>query len=435
MKRIGVGLLGFGTVGLGVYQALQNNREVILKRTRILFDVKKVLVSNQEKQRQAEGVKPLITTDFAQVLEAGVQVVVEAIGGVEPARRYIEEALTAGCHVVTANKELIAKHGSDLERLAHRQGVKLLYEASVGGGIPVLGTIQHFLQTNRIQRITGILNGTTNYLLTEMDKKGISFAEGVAIAQQLGYAEADPSNDVDGLDAAYKLAILARLAFEVDISTTEIPREGIRDITPGELALAKKLGYAVKLLAQVDCYGENRPLSLRVGPGLLPLAHPLATVDGVYNGIHIEADRVQDITLVGQGAGAQPTASAMLEDLCNLYRLPLSYVDPRRDAVVLPQVSSGDRFIFLETTTPMLEEQQDQLHSRLEKIGLPVKNTSVASFSRGRSGFACVLGHWEPVYRGVLLAELGLEVTHLLDRPIYSHSTTEEVKDPVTNVV
>ncbi|MFC4077100.1 homoserine dehydrogenase [Salinithrix halophila] len=426
MERIGVGLLGMGTVGTGVFKALKSNQDVILKRTDTLFEVKKILVQDPDKKRQAEDAQSLLTTDFQQVLEAGIQVVVEAIGGLEPARSFIERAFEAGCHVVTANKELLAKHGSELERLARSRGVQLLYEASVGGGIPVLGTMRHLLKSNRIHRITGILNGTTNYILTEMASKGTPFDEVLAEAQKLGYAEADPTSDVDGFDAAYKLAILARLSFDAEVPVTEIPREGIREITPGELVLARRLGYAVKLLARGEQYGEKGPVSLAVGPALLPLTHSLSSVDGIYNAIHLEADVVQDITLVGQGAGEEPTASAVVEDLCNLYCLPPSKFIPSEETLLLPsQHSGGSRFIYLETAQHLDEGDAEGLKRRLQAIGLPVGETGISRVTDG-SGVAFILRRWDPLYRGVLLAELGLEVSCLTDRPVHGSSTVEE---------
>ncbi|SFS46092.1 homoserine dehydrogenase [Marininema halotolerans] len=431
MEKIGVGLLGLGTVGWGVYQAFHHRQQVITKKTNRLFEIRKVLVKDVERPRQNRDVFPLLTDDFSEVLDEEVQVIIEAIGGVEPARRYIEEAIMAGCHVVTANKELIAKHGVSLEQLAHRHGVKLLYEASVAGGIPILGTIRHLLQTNHIHRITGILNGTTNFLLTEMEKKGVSYEEGIAVAQELGYAEADPSNDVDGVDSMYKLAILTRLAFEVTLPFQKIPYKGIRGIKVGELILAKKLGYAVKLLAEVGRETNQDTVSLRVAPMLVPLSHPLATVEGVYNGVHIEADGVQDITLLGQGAGTEPTASVMLEDVCNLFLLPPPMVQDEPEAVILPEEPFGERFIYMEFVETIDEEVGQQMQTRLEKIGLPLIKMEAITLPEG-GGVALLFEQWNPIYQGILLAEIGIEVKRMLDRPIYqqasNHAETQRFK-------
>lgn len=430
MKRIGVGLLGLGTVGGGVYKALQSQEDVILKRTETLFEVRSILVKEKQKERSVNGVQSLITTDFDRVLEAGVQVVVEAIGGTEPARTYVERALKAGCHVVTANKELMAKHGVQLERLARSRKVQILYEASVGGGIPVLGTMGHFLKTNRLHRISGILNGTTNYILTRMSREGASFEKVLAEAQQKGYAEADPAADVDGFDAVYKLAILCRLAFETDVPVRQIFREGIRDITPEELELVRKLGYAVKLLATGEQYGEKGPVSLRVGPTLLPLSHPLASVDGVYNAVHLEGDVVGDVTLVGRGAGEKPTAGAVVEDLCNLFRLPPPRLPLSGDSLLLPAgEAGGSRFICMRLGNREVPDPE-QLCQRLEGIGLEVVD-AVSS----RDGVAFILRRWDPSYTSMVMTELGLEKSRIISRPIRGIIFDQERQSEMERVV
>ncbi|MFD1408683.1 homoserine dehydrogenase [Kroppenstedtia eburnea] len=430
MKRIGVGLLGFGTVGGGVYKALQSQEDVILKRTETLFEVRSILVKEKEKERSVKGVQSLITTDFDRVLEAGVEVIVEAIGGTEPARMYVERALEAGCHVVTANKELMAKHGVQLERLARNRKVQFLYEASVGGGIPVLGTMGHFLKANRVHRISGILNGTTNYILTRMSREGDSFAEVLAEAQQKGYAEADPAADVDGFDAVYKLAVLCRLAFETEVPVGQILREGIRDITPEELELARKLGYAVKLLATGEQYGEKGPVSLGVGPTLLPLSHPLAGVDGVYNAIHLEGDVVGDVTLVGRGAGEKPTASAVVEDLCNLYRLPSPRLPLSGEPLLLPAgEAGGSRFIFMKLRDREVPEPE-QLCRSLEGIGLEVVDAVSA-----HGGVAFILRRWDPSHTSIVVTELGLELSRITSRPIQGVNLSQERQPEMEGVV
>lgn len=413
MKGIGVGLLGFGTVGAGVFHALRNQEDVILKRTESTFEVRTVLVQNADKKRVKE-VEPLITTRFDQVMDADVQVVVEAIGGIEPARTYIEQAMVAGCHIVTANKELVAKHGPELERLARNNGVQFLYEASVGGGIPVLGTLLHLLKSNRIYRVSGILNGTTNYILTRMADAGVSFDQILAEAQEKGYAEADPAADVDGFDAVYKLSILGRLAFGAHIPVPEVRRKGIRDVTAAELELIARLGYRLKLLAVGEQYGEMGPISLGVEPTLLPSSHPLASVNGVHNAIHLEGDLVQDVTLVGQGAGEKPTASAVVEDLCNL-SLPVPRRPLDEDPLLLPAAESGGtRFVFLNPrNTGILDA--DTLRQRLESIGLTVEGTAVSS----QGGAGLILRRWDPSFASVLVAELGLDLSNLTTRPVF----------------
>ncbi|OYD09136.1 homoserine dehydrogenase [Paludifilum halophilum] len=428
MRRIGVGLLGLGTVGTGVCQALKNNRDVIVKRTETLLEIESILVRNPEKKRLVEEVQDRITTDFEQVLRADIQVVVEAIGGLDPARTYVEKALEAGCHVVTANKELIAKHGAELEWLARRRGVRLLFEASVGGGIPVLGTVQHLLKSNRIHRITGILNGTTNYILTRMEEEEAPFERVLADAQEKGYAEADPAADVEGFDVAYKLAILGRLVFEAEVPVSRIPRRGIREITPEQLRLCRRLGYTIKLLAQGEQYREEGPVSLQVGPALLPLSHPLAPVKGVYNAVHLEADVVQDVTLIGQGAGEQPTASAVVEDLCNLFRMPAAPgLSPSRDSFLLPSDDDGGpRFVYLEAGEPLQISSPAELCRRLQKIGLAVDG-AVIHPEDGCRGLGLIFRRWDPSYPPILLAELGLEGVRLSTLPVQDLPFTREL--------
>ncbi|PTX53663.1 homoserine dehydrogenase [Melghirimyces profundicolus] len=425
MKRIRVGLLGFGTVGAGVFHALRSQEEIILRRTGAVFDIRSILVQNAAKERPAE-VKPLITTDFRRVLKEEIQVVVEAIGGIEPARTYVEQAIEAGCHIVTANKELVAKHGVELERMARRNGVHFFYEASVGGGIPVLGTLIHFLKSNRIHRVSGILNGTTNYILTRMAEEAAPFEQVLEEARQKGYAEADPSADVDGFDAVYKLVILGRLAFEADISVSDVQREGIRDVTAVELAMARRLGYTVKLLAVGEQYGENGPISLGVEPALLPLPHPLASVNGVYNAIHLEGDMVQDVTLVGQGAGEQPTSSAVVEDLCNLSLLPSPMRSLKTEPLILPAAETGGRrFVCLETREHGVPEAKT-LKSRLESIGLSVEETTVSP----EGGAAFILRRWDPSYPSVLVAELGLDLARISVRRVFGTEAAAKNRSP-----
>ncbi len=317
MKKVKVALLGLGTVGSGVWKMINENRDVIARNTGKWYQISSVLVQDPGKERTLDNVREVLTTDFSQVLSQEPDVLIEVMGGVEPAFSYIKKAMAKGCHVVTANKELIAKHGQKLESLSRQYGVGLRYEASVGGGIPIISTVRHFLKGNRIYRFYGILNGTTNYILTRMGEEGCPFAEVLKDAQEKGYAETDPSSDVEGLDAVYKLSILMRLAFQVHVPVSEIPCRGITDITPQELQLAETLGFSVKLLAQAEQFGENGPVSCSVYPTLVPLHYSLASVRDVYNAVTIEGDYVQDLTFVGQGAGQKPTASAVVEDLLN----------------------------------------------------------------------------------------------------------------------
>ncbi|SHE71123.1 homoserine dehydrogenase [Seinonella peptonophila] len=368
MEQVHVALLGLGTVGTGVYKMISTNQDVIARQTGRYFEIQSILVRNLDKERNLKGIHHLLTDQFAHVLDKQVDVVVEAMGGVEPALTYVKQAIEHGCHVVTANKELVARHGVELEKLAAEKGVQLLYEASVGGGIPILGTLQHFLKVNRIHKVMGIVNGTTNFILTQMDEGGRDFDDVLAEAQQKGYAEADPTADVEGIDAAHKTAILSRIVFGVAVNVDEIPRRGISDVKRVELQLANMLGYKFKLLAQAEQFGENGPVSCSVMPTLVPHEHPLAGVSGVYNAITAEADQAQDITLVGQGAGEKPTASAVVEDVTNLYRLPLVHRPILQPSLFVPHRNeTGLSFVLLHSPHQAKDHEVEQCIESLEK--------------------------------------------------------------------
>jgi homoserine dehydrogenase len=432
MKRVNVALLGLGTVGTGTYKMLQSNQDVIARKTGTLFEVRRILVRDLTKKRKVEGVKHLLTTRFEDVLDAGVQVVIEAMGGIEPTRTYVMKAIEAGCHVVTANKELIAKHGVELEQLAREKGVQLLYEASVGGGIPVLGTLQHLLKANRIHKVSGIVNGTCNYILTQMSEYGRSFDSVLAEAQEKGYAEADPTADVEGFDSAHKLAILCRLAFGVDVAVDDIPRKGITDITVAELEIARRLGYSIKLLAQAEQYGEEGPVALQVAPTLVPLSHPLSGVRGVYNAIHVEGDVVQDVTLVGQGAGEQPTGSAVVEDLCNVYRLPALRAASLRRPMILPAgEESGIQFLLIETEEVLAADVADKWKADLLDTGIQVLDALIYP-DHGRSHAAFLVRNWEPRLVSVLPVEWEVSIKRIITRPVLAASVAQEEKEVVS---
>lgn len=266
----------------------------------------------------------LLTTDLeAIVTDPNVDIIVEVIGGLEPARSLILKAIANGKHVVTANKAVIARYGSEILDAANKKGIYVMLEAAVGGGIPIIQPLKQSLGANRIQSITGIVNGTTNYILTRMQTEGADFADVLADAQKLGYAEADPTADVDGFDAADKIAILASLAFNGRIKLEQIYREGIRQVSAADIAYAERLGFVIKLLA-IARYDSPRSseieelLSIRVHPTLVPKAHPLASINGVYNAILVEGEPLGQVMFYGRGAGAGPTASAVVSDLLNI---------------------------------------------------------------------------------------------------------------------
>jgi homoserine dehydrogenase len=313
--QVNIGILGLGTVGGGVWELLERNLLTIAQRAGCELNVVRVATKNPQKPRNFEFDPAKVTGDVGAVLDdPDIHIVAELIGGVEPAREYILRALRSGKAVVTANKELIAKHGPELAEAAEGAGVDLLYEASVGGGIPLIKPLRESLAANRIQELLGIVNGTTNYILTQMAREGRGFDEVLEEAQRLGYAESDPSADVDGFDAAYKLVILANVAFGTHVSPHDVYREGIRHVSAQDIEYAAGLGYVIKLVAlgRRDPCGE---LELRVHPALLPREHPLAKVDDAFNAVLVNGDAVGDVMFYGRGAGAGPTASAVVGDL------------------------------------------------------------------------------------------------------------------------
>lgn len=312
MKPLTLGFLGLGTVGQGVCEVLAQNSFALAARG--VRELRPLVACVRDTTKSRAYAPPVVTTDRrAVVCNPEVDVVVEVMGGIEPAKNWIEEALQSGKHVVTANKELIARHGRELEALAREQGVRILYDAAVCGGIPVLPVLRHRLVANRIERIAGIVNGTTNYLLTRMSEGAAPYEQALQEAQERGYAEADPTADVENFDAQSKLAILATLAFGQDVHPDEVHREGIAHVTPRDVEFAKLLGYRIKPIAVAACSGDD--IEARVHPALVSIANPLSKVDGVDNAVLIRGDFVGDLMLLGHGAGAGPTASAIIGDL------------------------------------------------------------------------------------------------------------------------
>jgi homoserine dehydrogenase len=313
-ESVRVGVLGCGNVGAALVRALEDNAALITQRAGVRIVVTRVAVHNVTKERDVELADGVLTNDAEAVVgDPNVDVVVEVIGGVEPARSLILTALKAGKPVITANKELLANFGEELFEAAETAGVDLLFEASVAGGIPLMRPLRESLAGERIQRVMGIVNGTTNYVLTQMTEEGSSNAEAVAEAQELGYAERDPTADVEGFDAAAKAAIIATIAFGAKVVAGDVYREGITGITADDIAAAGELGYVVKLLGVIEeCDGAG---SARVHPAMVPTDHPLASVRGSYNAVFIEGETVGSLMLLGRGAGGGPTASAVLGDV------------------------------------------------------------------------------------------------------------------------
>ncbi len=316
---INIGLLGCGTVGSGVVKIIKRNREEIERKAGSRLNIKKVLVRSLDKERPLELEGAELVTEVDKILEdPEIKIVIELIGDVERAREYMEKALRKGKFVVTANKDLMAQHGREIFKLARDMGVNVYYEASVGGGIPLIRPLKHSLAANRIMRIMGIINGTTNYILTQMTLQGRGYQEALEEAQEKGFAEQDPSSDVLGKDAAYKLAILASIAFDSTINMDSIYTEGITEVKIRDIRYAEELGYKLKLLAIGDRMEEG--LALRVHPTLVPDKHPLAAVNDEFNAVFFEGDAVGEIMLYGRGAGEMPTGSAVVADVIEAVR-------------------------------------------------------------------------------------------------------------------
>jgi homoserine dehydrogenase len=318
-KAFGIGLLGCGHVGSAVARMLHEHATEIARRAGVPIRVARVAVAVPSKPRDVPVPADLFTADPADVVQDPmVDAVVELMGGIEPARTLIREALRSGKPVVTANKELLSAHSEELFEAASTGGADLLYEAAVGGGIPLIRPLREHLAGDRIVRVMGIVNGTTNYILTRMSEGGVSMHDALGEAQRLGYAEADPTSDIDGSDAAAKAAILSSIAFDLAVTAADVHREGIERITREDIRFAEQLGYVIKLLAIAEADDEG--ISARVHPAMIPADHPLAAVRESFNAVFIEGERVGPLMLYGLGAGGDPTATSVVGDVIELAR-------------------------------------------------------------------------------------------------------------------
>jgi len=342
MKEIKVGLIGFGTVGSGVAKILQKNSRLVEKRMGAKIVLRRIADVDLETDRGVK-LKPGILTRRAEdvIGDPEIDIVMELIGGIEPAKTFILKAIRNRKHIVTANKALLALHGDEIFREAHRFGVDVNFEASVGGGIPLIRSIKEGLVANRIQSIFGILNGTSNYILSKMTDEGRNFKEVLREAQEEGYAEADPTYDVEGIDAAHKLTILIRLAFGTPMQFKEIFIGGISKITPLDIQFSREFGYRIKLLAIAKL--DQGKIEARVHPTMIPEGHLLSTVDGVFNAIYIKGDAVGPTLFYGQGAGQMPTGSAVVGDLVELGRNVLVQAAGRRVPLLSFQESAIEK--------------------------------------------------------------------------------------------
>lgn len=314
MKAISIGLLGLGTVGSGVVQIIENHQDKLMHQVGCPVKIKKILVKDLEKNRGLNLDKSILTTNVNEILEdPEIDIVIEVIGGIKETRQYLLTALENKKHIVTANKDLMALHGSELLKVASENGCDLFYEASVAGGIPILRGLTDGLASDRITKMMGIVNGTTNYILTKMTKQGSPYEEVLAEAQALGYAESDPTADVEGFDAARKMAILATLGFSMHIDLEDVSVKGISQITEEDLEYSKRLGYTIKLIGIASRTGDKVEVSVQ--PTLLADTHPLASVNDVYNAVYVYGEAVGETMFYGPGAGSLPTATSIVSDL------------------------------------------------------------------------------------------------------------------------
>jgi len=316
-----IALLGFGTVASGVPFLLKENGEKINQSAHSEIEVAKVLVKDEDEKNRllAAGNDFNFVTNVDDILsDQDITIVVELMGRIEPAKTFITRALEAGKHVVTANKDLLAVHGAELLEIAKANKVALYYEAAVAGGIPILRTLANSLASDKITRVLGVVNGTSNFMMTKMVEEGWSYDDALAEAQRLGFAESDPTNDVDGIDAAYKMVILSQFAFGMKVAFDDVAHKGIRNITPEDVAVAQELGYVVKLVGSI----EETPsgIAAEVTPTFLPKAHPLASVNGVMNAVFVESIGIGESMYYGPGAGQKPTATSVVADIVRIVR-------------------------------------------------------------------------------------------------------------------
>src|SRR5438270_6548676 len=392
-RPLKVGLIGLGTVGSQVADRMLQWREQLSRRAGVELCLEKVLVRDVAKRRTVDVDARLLTAEASDLLEdEAIEVIIEVAGGDEPMRSYLERAIGAGKHVITANKVVMAKHGPELLDLAAERNVDVSFEAAVGGGIPLIRTFRVDLQANRIERVSAVINGTTNFVLGRMASAGLAMRDAVREAQDAGYAEADPTDDISGFDATYKLAVLASIAYEIKVRPDEIYREGIDAIEPVDFRYARELGYAIKLVAHTQRHTGR--VEARVHPAMVPLDHPLARVEGAENAVFVEGDLVGQVLLVGQGAGGRPTASAVVGDLIDLAR------SIRRGVQSRPSFSFDDR------------------------VGvIPIGEVKTRAYYRirvdDRPGVLAAIGQ--------VFAEEGVSISSFIQKDAWSHDMTVEL--------
>lgn len=331
MKMIKVGMIGFGTIGAGVAKILADNGEIIKQRLGAGVELVKVADLDITTDRGVKLAPDVLTTSADEVINhPDIDVVIELIGGYEPARKFLLQAIDQGKHVVTANKALLAKHGDEIFSAAAEKGLSIGFEASIGGAIPIIRSIREAFVANRIQSIEGIMNGTANYILSKMSDENCDFDTALKEAQEKGFAEADPTFDIEGIDSAHKIAVLTRLAYGTPVPFDDITVSGISGITSDDIECAREFGYRIKLLA-ISKY-DGQAIDIRVHPAMIPIAHPMANVNGALNAIRVCDDMMEENVLIGHGAGALPTGSAVVGDVVEIARNILSGVGERLPA-------------------------------------------------------------------------------------------------------
>lgn len=349
MKTINIGLIGLGTVGMGVYQIIEEHQEELNYKTGYKISINHVLVRDLGKKRDGRLNEHLLTDDIEDLInDPNTHVIIEVAGGIATAKHFLDRALRAGKHCITANKDLMALHGSELLSLAKENNCDFFYEASVGGGIPIIRSLEDGLSSDKITQLTGIINGTTNYILTKMDHDGLSYGDALRQAQELGFAEADPTSDVGGFDAGRKMAILANLAFSMPIDLEDVRIKGIDGLKAVDIAYGKQLGYEMKLLGIAKLI--NGAAAISVEPTFIPHTHPLTSVHNEYNAVCVEGEAVGTTMFYGPGAGSLPTATAIVSDVVTVIRnMALGVTGrhilaPRKEKAIAPETEDYAKY-------------------------------------------------------------------------------------------
>lgn len=378
MKELNIGIIGFGTVGTGTIEIITTNSEMIEKTLGFPINIKKICVKSMDKTRTIEVSTDILTTDVEDIiLDKDIDIVVEVMGGIERSKDVIERALKSKKHVVTANKDLISLYGKELTDLAVENNCHLLYEASVAGGIPILNSLQFSLSANHIKKISGIINGSTNYILTRMEVEKLSLERIIDDAMRLGFLEADPSADLDGYDASRKCAILASVGFHSLVTSDQVYISGIRNIALEDIEYAKQFGYKIKLLAVAQDLGDS--VVARVHPALIPLSHPLSSVKYEFNAVYVDCDMLGETMFYGRGAGSLPTGSAVVGDIIKIgeYLRDNGAVRPGYNLYREKKIMPMDDMIFsyyLRVNIGGIDESVVDVIKILEKNGVSMSN-------------------------------------------------------------